>query len=82
MHIYLFVYLQLLQRLRFDSTAIPLLFSHRPATVEVFFISWDELSGSLLLEERVLCYQSSCHNCFHFVSVFEFMIANIRPKGV
>jgi hypothetical protein len=51
-----------------------LLPAHNPRRkrgIEVSVLTWGWLSCSLLIEVRVLCYQSWCQDCFHFMVVFK-----------
>jgi hypothetical protein len=56
---------------------IPLIFHTAHATTKAFIISWDGLCYSLLTEPRVLWYEPSCYNSFHFAITFKFVDSKI-----
>jgi len=45
--------------------------SLRPPLLRHLSLPWDELSYSLFVEIRALCYQPLCHNCFHIAVTFK-----------
>ena len=63
----------------FCFNVIPLLFHIVYSTVRAFTMSWAEILYSMLTEVRVLCYQPSCHNCFHLAVIFIIVIPPTAP---
>lgn len=43
--------------------------------------SWNEPFSSVLTEVGVICYQTSCHNCFHFALNFKFVSAKLLRQA-
>ena len=48
--------------------------------IEEFVLSWDELYCFLLIEVRLLCCHSLCHNCFHVAMIFTFFADQVFPQ--
>jgi hypothetical protein len=61
-----------------SSHSILLLFYIVPASTEAFISSLVQCFRSRLMfvSARVLCCQPSCHQCFHFATIFKFVPAS------
>ena len=55
----------------------PTAFPRSPHHNCTFIISCDQLFYFLSISVRVLCYQPSCHNCYHLANIFKFVTAKI-----